>query len=201
MHAIDLTCDDVREMAGAFVLGALEPAEEAAVRDHLATCRDAHAEIAELGSVLPVLLESVPVVEPPAALKGRIMAAAAADLEARSTPPAAAPAAAAATAGLAPASTVSEPIAVPGRGGTHRARRRGLPRRAPPRRSPGSCGSRRSSRSWRSAAGTCCCRTSSTAPSSTSSDVAAVLELAAKDGSMTAVLRPAETSGPPGSRR
>ena len=43
--------------------------------------------------MLPVLLESVPVVEPSAALKGRIMAAAAADLEARATPAAGAAAA------------------------------------------------------------------------------------------------------------
>ena len=51
----ELTCDEVREMAGAFVLGALEPADEAAVRAHLSTCDDAHAEIAELGGVLPAL--------------------------------------------------------------------------------------------------------------------------------------------------
>jgi anti-sigma-K factor RskA len=78
-----LTCDEVREVAGAFVLGALDPAEAAAVRAHLATCDDAHEEIAELGGVLPVLAESVPVVEPPEGLKARIMAAAAADLEER----------------------------------------------------------------------------------------------------------------------
>jgi anti-sigma-K factor RskA len=42
----------------------------------------AHPEFLELASVLPVLAGSVPEVEPPAALKGRIMAAAAADLEA-----------------------------------------------------------------------------------------------------------------------
>ena len=78
-----LTCDEVREMAGAFVLGALDPAEAAAVRAHLATCDDAHEEIAELGGVLPALAESVPVVEPPEGLKARIMAAAAADLEER----------------------------------------------------------------------------------------------------------------------
>jgi len=94
----ELTCDEVREMAGAFVLGALEPADEAAVRAHLDTCDDAHAEIAELGGVMPALAESVPVVEPPAGLKARIMAAAAADLEERtvavapSLEPAAAPA-------------------------------------------------------------------------------------------------------------
>ncbi len=66
-------------MSGAFVLGALEPAEAAAVRAHLATCDRDHTEIAELGSVLPVLDESVPVVEPPDGLKARIMAAAAAE--------------------------------------------------------------------------------------------------------------------------
>ncbi len=75
----ELTCDDVREMAGAFVLGALEPDEDVAVRAHLAGCNDAHAEIAELASVLPALAQSVPLVEPPAGLKARIMAAAAAE--------------------------------------------------------------------------------------------------------------------------
>ena len=88
---VGLTCDEVREMAGAFVLGALEPDEMAAVRAHLATCEDAHDEIAELGGVLPALAESVPLVEPADGLKARIMAAAAADLEERtaaSAPPA-----------------------------------------------------------------------------------------------------------------
>jgi anti-sigma-K factor RskA len=82
-----LTCDEVRELAGAFVLGALEPADDAAVRAHLASCPEAHEEIAKLGGVLPVLAESVPLVEPPEALRGRIMAAAAEDLEARSPAP------------------------------------------------------------------------------------------------------------------
>jgi anti-sigma-K factor RskA len=79
----ELSCDEVRDLAASFVLGALDADEAAAVRAHVATCADPHAELAELGSVLAVLAESVPVVEPPAALKGRIMAAAAADLEAR----------------------------------------------------------------------------------------------------------------------
>lgn len=89
----EMTCDQVREMAGAFVLGALDPDDEAAVRAHLETCSDAHAEIAELGGVLPVLAESAPLVEPPAGLKARLMAAAAADLETRSTPDSGLPAA------------------------------------------------------------------------------------------------------------
>ena len=72
-----LTCDEVREMAGSFVLGALDAPEEAAVRAHLETCADPHAEVAELGGVLPAFAEIVPMLEPPAELKARIMAAAA----------------------------------------------------------------------------------------------------------------------------
>ena len=75
----ELTCDQVRDLAAAFVLGALEAADAAAVRAHLATCREAHDEIAELGSVVPAFSEIVPLVEPPADLKARIMAAAAAE--------------------------------------------------------------------------------------------------------------------------
>lgn len=78
----DLTCDEVRDLAASFVLGALDADEMDAVRAHVASCAEAHAEIAELGSVVSVLAESVPVVEPPAVLKDRIMAAAAADLAA-----------------------------------------------------------------------------------------------------------------------
>ena len=78
-----LTCDEVRDLAASFVLGALDADEMDAVRAHLATCADAHAEFAELGSVLPVLDASVPIVEPPAGLKDRVMAAAAADLATR----------------------------------------------------------------------------------------------------------------------
>jgi anti-sigma-K factor RskA len=80
-----LTCDEVREMAGAYVLGALDAAEAAAVRAHLATCDDTHDEVAELRAVVPALLEVVPIMEPPAGLKSRILAAAAADLAARTT--------------------------------------------------------------------------------------------------------------------
>ena len=93
----DMTCDEVRELAGAFVLGALSPADADAVRAHLDTCDDAHAEIRELGGVLPVLDESVPVVEPSAGLKARIMSVAAADLAGRAATPVPVPAAATST--------------------------------------------------------------------------------------------------------
>ena len=78
-----MTCDEVRDLAAGFVLGALRPEEVRAVRDHLETCPEAHAEIAELGGVVPYLAEAVEPVEPPAGLKARILAAAAADLEMR----------------------------------------------------------------------------------------------------------------------
>ncbi|MGH2475471.1 MAG: zf-HC2 domain-containing protein, partial [Candidatus Limnocylindrales bacterium] len=87
-----LTCDEVRDLAAAFVLDALEPDEADAVRAHLASCEDPHTEVAELASVVPALLEDVPSVEPPVELKARIMAAAAEDLETRRGAPAPTPA-------------------------------------------------------------------------------------------------------------
>jgi hypothetical protein len=45
----------------------------------VAGCTDAHAELEELGGVVGYLGEAVPLVEPPASLRGRVLAAAAAD--------------------------------------------------------------------------------------------------------------------------
>ena len=78
-----MTCAEAAELAPAFVLGALLPAESDAVRRHLAECPELHAEMAELHSVVPALFEAVEPVTPPAGLKDRILAAAAADLAAR----------------------------------------------------------------------------------------------------------------------
>jgi hypothetical protein len=88
-----LSCAEVLDLAPGFVLDALEPDEMAAVREHLAACPEAHAEVLELGSVLPALLESVEITEPPAALRGRILDAARAGSSAgaTATPPAATP--------------------------------------------------------------------------------------------------------------
>ncbi|MEX1173866.1 MAG: anti-sigma factor [Chloroflexota bacterium] len=83
LRPTELTCDEVRDLAAPFVLDALDDAEASAMRRHLASCDDPHAEIAELASALPVLAASVPVVEPPASLKARVLGAAAADLAAR----------------------------------------------------------------------------------------------------------------------
>ena len=77
--------EEAIELAPLYVLDALEDAEMAAVREHLATCPESHAEFEELGGVVPYLLDdpATDLVEPPAALGDRIMAAAAADLAER----------------------------------------------------------------------------------------------------------------------
>lgn len=114
MNDEPMTHETARGFAAAYVLGALEPAEDAAVREHLRTCPEPHDEFAELGGVVPYLAElpGLELVEPPAALGDRIMAAAAADLAERraatptgpaaAAPPAAAPPAAAPTPAAAP---------------------------------------------------------------------------------------------------
>jgi hypothetical protein len=86
-----LTCDQVRDLAPAYMLGALERDEELAVAEHLRTCSDAHEEMAELAGVVPYLGETVPLVEPPASLRARILSAAADDLAARPAAPASVP--------------------------------------------------------------------------------------------------------------
>jgi hypothetical protein len=90
-----MTHDQAIDQAAAFVLGALEPSEEAAVREHLATCLEPHREFEAFGGVVPSLVEvgELELVEPPASLGARIMAAAAADLAANPRTAQAAPAA------------------------------------------------------------------------------------------------------------
>ena len=76
-----LSCDDVRDLAASFVLGALT---EADTTPSASTSRPVrrHDEIAELGGVVPALDAAVLLMEPPSAL-GTGSAAAAADLDAR----------------------------------------------------------------------------------------------------------------------
>ena len=89
-----MDCDTVRDLAPLYVLGVLEPDEAAAVREHLATCPDVHAELEELAEPAGSLLLAEEPVEPPAGLKFRLMAAAEADLREGRHPSTAAPAAA-----------------------------------------------------------------------------------------------------------
>lgn len=100
MNMQPMTHEQAIDLAAAYVLGALEAADMAAVREHLGTCPESHAEFETLGSVVPYLLESpdIDLVEPSASLRDRIMAAATADLAARSGEPTAEPATVLATA-------------------------------------------------------------------------------------------------------
>jgi hypothetical protein len=77
-----LTCQDVADLAAGFVLGALEPNQMHDVRDHLASCPQPHPEMSELGGVVPYLADSVEPVEPPVALRGRIVGAIEAEIRA-----------------------------------------------------------------------------------------------------------------------
>ena len=69
-------CDHVRPDIGAYVLGGLEPAEEAAVREHLATCSDCAAEHASLAGLPRLLALAAPMAEagpPPPAVEERVL--------------------------------------------------------------------------------------------------------------------------------
>ena len=78
-----MNCDLARDLAPAFVLGALSPDEERAVREHLATCGEPHPEFEAFGGIAQYLDETVELVEPPASLKERVLAAVAAEPQAR----------------------------------------------------------------------------------------------------------------------
>lgn len=70
----DLDCATIRDLAPEFVMGTLDEETAASVRAHLADCPDGHAEIAELGGVLPYLAESLDPVAPRPELRGRLLA-------------------------------------------------------------------------------------------------------------------------------
>jgi anti-sigma factor RsiW len=82
-----LSCDEARDLAAGFVLGALEPAEMEAVREHLASCPEEHPEFAELGAAVPYLADSLAPLEPSAGLGRRISAAVAAEAAASGRAP------------------------------------------------------------------------------------------------------------------
>jgi hypothetical protein len=72
---VSLTCDEVEELSGLYVLGALTPDEEEQVRAHLATCDQAHATLEQLAPVVPGLLETIEPIDPPDALRASVLAA------------------------------------------------------------------------------------------------------------------------------
>ena len=89
---MNMICDEVFDLAPAFVLGALDATQMAVIRERLAECPEAHAEIAELGGVVAYLNAGLDPVEPPASLRASILEAAARVQPAVAGSPAAAPA-------------------------------------------------------------------------------------------------------------
>jgi len=76
-------CDHVRPDIGAYVLGGLEPEEEVAVREHLATCSECASEHASLAGLPRLLALAAPMAEagpPPAAIEERVLDAIAGEL-------------------------------------------------------------------------------------------------------------------------
>lgn len=68
--------DRLHESVGLYVLGALEPAERGEFERHLQSCDECTAEVRSLAGVTAALPYGVPLVDPPAGLRGRVMAVA-----------------------------------------------------------------------------------------------------------------------------
>jgi anti-sigma-K factor RskA len=67
-----MNCDEVEELIAAYVLGALPFESLSDIGEHLATCGN-HPDAAELQGVASSLAFAVPEMEPPPALKARLM--------------------------------------------------------------------------------------------------------------------------------
>ncbi len=74
-----MTCEELEELAGALALGAALPEEVAAAHEHLTTCSRSHRSVRRLVVTAALLAQAVEPVEPPVALRQRILAAARAD--------------------------------------------------------------------------------------------------------------------------
>ena len=79
--------DHVMDDLELYALGALRPGEADAVTAHLATCSACRDQLAEIATAVNALPDTVPSREPPAGLKERVLAAAAADAARRPRAP------------------------------------------------------------------------------------------------------------------
>lgn len=68
-----MNCEEFEELSGAFALGALPEDELRAAREHLASCGKSHAEAREMQAIAAGLANAAPEMEPPPALKTRLM--------------------------------------------------------------------------------------------------------------------------------
>lgn len=78
MERLRLSCHDADELAGLYVLDALEPSEMTAVSGHLLECPEAHPIFAELAATTSELLANVEPLDTSPAMRDRVMAAVAA---------------------------------------------------------------------------------------------------------------------------
>jgi anti-sigma-K factor RskA len=67
--------NNLRDLLGAYALGAVDASEAAAMREHLATCAECQAELAELWAAVETLPATIEPMEPPPMLRERIAAA------------------------------------------------------------------------------------------------------------------------------
>lgn len=66
--------DALRELTGAYALGALGDEEKRALEAHLASCAECAAEVRAFGDVARGLNHAVPQIDPPPSLRGRVVA-------------------------------------------------------------------------------------------------------------------------------
>jgi anti-sigma-K factor RskA len=72
--------DAARESAGLYALGALPAEERELFEAHVSTCDECRRDVRAFGRVVNVLPFALPQVDPPPALRGRVLAAAGADV-------------------------------------------------------------------------------------------------------------------------
>jgi anti-sigma-K factor RskA len=71
-----MTHDELRDLSGGYALGILSEAERRAFEAHLPTCPECGEEVRGFAAVAQGLAQAVPLVDPPAALRDRVLAAA-----------------------------------------------------------------------------------------------------------------------------
>jgi anti-sigma-K factor RskA len=81
-----MTHDELRELTGGYALGALGEQERRAFEAHLATCVECAREVGEFATVANGLALAVPQVDPPAALRARVLNAVLSEESARVDP-------------------------------------------------------------------------------------------------------------------
>ena len=76
-----MTCQDIEELSGAYVLDAVTPQERQEVQEHLVECPDCTYLVQELQSVVELLPLAVSPVEPSPSLQARVLASIRADAD------------------------------------------------------------------------------------------------------------------------